>query len=647
MMSSNLIFTRISKVLLPLLTFLLPLIFLPFLQNAFIFPKILILVLTTVILLFAYFADALKSGQLPYNSKLSFPLFTFAVAIGTCLILSPEGRLESFLGSGLIYLSLTVLSFLLLAVPNHEGSDHTLTGFTLGTSLLGLFSTLQLTLLYSLSSLPAYLQARSFSPVGTPLAASIILLLGGIISFTQVASTKNTLKKYLHTLTGILSLIALVAYLALMLPGQELSPLLLPFRAGWNILLEAWKSPRILAFGVGLSNFPLLFTQAKPLFLNATPYWNTLAQTSSSEALELATTGGLLSIGALALLFSSAVKASSTQNNKTLTILLLASILLFTLLPSHIVLLSILFIGLGSLKGEVKHLTLPKTATALLFLIFGSLGLYTLYLLGLTTYAEYEMRQAQIALNENNGAAVYSHNLKAVQLMPLMTSYRISYSQVNLSLAGALSQKQTLSDTDKGNITQLAAQAVRESKLATDLRPNSAQAWNNLGIIYRNLINVADGADQYALTSYAKAVSLDPGNASLHVEFGGLLQQLSATSKDDTLKGQLLSRSAQEYQTAIQLKSDYANAYYNLSKVLETAKDYTNAYSSLQKAISLLGPDSSDLARATSELETLKGKLPKPTPSPSASPTPTSENADLSTPSPLPSPISGEPIPLP
>lgn len=645
MLPHNSYFIRISRVILPLLVFILPILFIPGLQNAFILPKIFAVVLVVFVLLAAYLFDTFKSGRLSYDQSLTLPLFGFISTIGIISALATEGRVESFLGTGIVYLSLSVLTYLLLANPDPKRTHLVLTSFTLGSALLAVFSTLHLTFLHTLAILPLSMQSRSFTPVGTPLFAVTILALGSILSFAMVSTAKNNFQKYVSITTGVLSLIALVAYLALMMPGQELYPLILPLRAGWTILLDAWKSPRLMAIGVGFANFPLLFTQVKPLFLNSTPFWNLIAQSSSSELFQLATTGGLLTIATFAILLIKALKDSYGLHYKPIFALLLASLILFVALPSHIILLTMLFIALGSVSsGELKHVELSKTVSLILGVIAMTTGLYALYFLSLSAMAEYQMRQAQLALTANDGAGVYSHNLKAVELVPRMTSYRISYSQVNLSLAGALSQKQTLSDADKGNITQLASQSVREGKLATDLSPNSSQAWNNLGIVYRNLINVASGADQYAITSYAKAVSLDSGNASLHVEFGGLLQQLSASAKDDSVKAQLLSRASQEFQTAIQLKPDYANAYYNLSKVLETGKDYNNAYLALQKAISLLGPDNADLSRANTELETLKGKLPKPTPTPSPLPTPSSPASDLATPSPLPSPISGEPI---
>ena len=64
----------------------------------------------------------------------------------------------------------------------------------------------------------------------------------------------------------------------------------------------------------------------------------------------------------------------------------------------------------------------------------------------------------------------------------------------------------------------------------------------------------------------------------------------------------------------------------------------------MQKAISLLGPDNGDLARANAELDDIKAKLPKSTPAPEPT---DNEATTLTEPSPLPSPLDGGPIDLP
>jgi tetratricopeptide (TPR) repeat protein len=287
-------------------------------------------------------------------------------------------------------------------------------------------------------------------------------------------------------------------------------------------------------------------------------------------------------------------------------------------------------------------------------LIILSVIAYISYFGSRVIMAETSLRNAQIALSKNDGKALYENSLKATSLVPKMATYRLSYAQVNLSLATALSQKESLSDTERSNVSSLISQAVAEGKAALSLSPNNPLVWQTLGRIYQKLINVAEGSDKFAVDAYAQAVTLDPANPTLRIEYGGLLYQLIGLSKDQKEQAALFGRAQSEFQTAIQLKPDYPNAYYNLAKLLEMAKDYENSYIVMQKAISLLGPDNPNLGQANVELEAIKAKVPKATPAPSAKPSATpspvvEENPEtaIQTPAPLPSPIDGGPLDIP
>jgi tetratricopeptide (TPR) repeat protein len=497
------------------------------------------------------------------------------------------------------------------------------------------------------------MQTRGFTPTGAPITTFIFLLFGLGTSLILLSRSTRFQLRSLFTFTTALHIISLIALGFLLLPGQELAFHLLPWTASWSIALDALKNMKSLFFGVGLSGYTDFTASVKPLFLNSTIFWDQTISSATSELLQLLTTTGIigfltyLSLPLVAFQLNS--KIDFKADTIRLCLLLLAAVSFLTLVftPSTLPILFVFFTAIGALSAtptRTHNLSLGVS------LLTGLVSILVAIFVGYYTYqaytAEWHMRNAQLGVISNNGKVVYDESLAAVKLMPNLTSYHLSYSQVNLSLASALSQKSPLSDSDRQNVTQLVAQAVNEAKNATILRPHSAVVWQNLGSIYRNLINVADGSDQFAISAYAQALTLDPGNPGLRLEYGGLLYQLGVASKNASDQTTLFTRAQSEFQTAISVKPDYANAYYNLSKLLESSKDYSNAYLSLQKAISLLGPESQDLGRASAELETLKAKVPKSTPAPSTIPS-TATTPTLSNPSPLPSPISGDKIPLP
>lgn len=624
-----------------------PLLFFPMFSNLFSIPKQLLVVATVLVMFisWAYTVFNQKKLVLP-SSRLVLPLLMIIISIIVNLVLVKEGRTEGMVGRGSLYILLSLVS--LFSLMGDRSVLRKYFSFTLiGTStLLALHSILQLTFLNSLEFLPTYMQTQGFTPTGSPLITLSVIVLGLAATLSRLTkkNSDNTEKSFLAFATAV-EVIAAVAYISLMLPGQALSPIILPLSASWSITLDAMKSMRSVILGVGLANFTPLYTAVKPLYLNSTVFWNIVPAVSGSELLQILTTTGLIGfISFLAL--ASQIKLHSLNKTENLVALLSFLILVFT--PGNLVILSIFFLSLSvSATSEHKSISLPTQPSLVIALSTLLLIIVGAYYSGRYFVAENHMYKAQQALTNNDGESVYSQNLSAIRLVPSLTSYRLSYSQVNLQLASALSQKEDISEDDRANITTLVSQAIRESKTATSLRPNLAGTWTNLGNVYRQLINVAQGSDQLAVENYAQAVALDPANPALRVEYGGIFFQLAQTATVSAQKEELLNRSAQEFSTAIRLKNDYANAYYNLAKAMELGENYPAAYQAMQQVVALIDKNSTDYATAQQELEALKDKLPKQTQDTTQSTPVEPAPSELSEPSPLPSPLPGGPILLP
>jgi tetratricopeptide (TPR) repeat protein len=464
------------------------------------------------------------------------------------------------------------------------------------------------------------MQTKGFTPTANPLTTISVLITASIVAFIASIHQRSPLHKYLYLVSAAISTIASTAYLSLMLNGGSLAPIILPLSSSWSLLLDSLKDPHNLIFGVGLTNFSALYTSVKPLFLNSTIFWNLIPTTASTEIIQLIITTGILGFGALLLLLYSGLKQVSnltTISSKPVSALFILSTITLFLIPGSIIGYVLLFISLGILcSGESSILLVQKSTSYLLALGIFSIVIFSGFYLFKYVSAEYFLNQARISLQNSDAKQVYEYSLKAVEQIPSMSNYRLSYSQVNLSIASSLSQQSNPTEEQLKNINQLITQALREAKIATTLRPHDSFSWQNLAKIYANLSTVAEGSDKFAIESYSQAIALDAGNPSLRTDFAILLSQLASTSTDETTKLTYLTRAASEFRTAIQLKNDFAPAYYNLAKVLESAGDYQNALANMQIAIELLTSDSPDLDRARQELEVLKTKLPVPSPAP-------------------------------
>ena len=112
----------------------------------------------------------------------------------------------------------------------------------------------------------------------------------------------------------------------------------------------------------------------------------------------------------------------------------------------------------------------------------------------------------------------------------------------------------------------LLQKGITSGRNAAVVSPLTSVNWQNLGQTYRSLINVGQNAEQFSISSYNQAIALDPYNPNLYLQLGGIYYQLKLW---DQAQGQ--------FQIAINLKRDFANAYYNLGKALEQKGDLENA----------------------------------------------------------------------
>jgi tetratricopeptide (TPR) repeat protein len=222
----------------------------------------------------------------------------------------------------------------------------------------------------------------------------------------------------------------------------------------------------------------------------------------------------------------------------------------------------------------------------------------------------------------------------AIQKNPYVGGYHRTYAITNLQLASAIAgQGEELSDQDRDNIAQLIQQSIREAKAAVALDSQKTTNWETLANVYRNLVNVADNADQWTIASYVEAIGTDPLNPRLRLELGGVYYRLGQFDQAIRL-----------FQQATELKPNWANAFYNLSAAHKEKGELELSYANLKLAVSLVEPGTPDAAKAQEELTALEAQLNiNQTGTPEV---PQEIQGQLNQPAPLPSPIA-EPIELP
>jgi tetratricopeptide (TPR) repeat protein len=111
------------------------------------------------------------------------------------------------------------------------------------------------------------------------------------------------------------------------------------------------------------------------------------------------------------------------------------------------------------------------------------------------------------------------------------------------------------------------------------------------------MIGFGQNADQFSVLTSQQAIVLDPNNPQQYVNLGGIYYQL-----------QLWDDAARQFQVALGLKQDYANAYYNLGHALEAKGDLNQAYAAYQVVKSLVAKDPANDKAITAEIDALKQK---------------------------------------
>lgn len=589
-------------------TLVVPLLFWTLTPNEFATPKEAIIFLTTIVALLTFLLHTLKRKQLSLPSPLAaIPLGIFFLTVTFSLAANPEGRPEALASKGLSLLSLPLLSLTLLSLPHPSLKRATESAIITSSTILSLYSLLSLIFLSRSPYLPDFMAQTTFTPTGSYSTTLIWIVIGAILGYFHVKST--TPKPRLRYLVSLaINTIAALVILTLMFPGGLLATTGVPLSASWSIALDALKSLRSLFFGIGLSNYSLLYASVKPLALNATSLWNTLPLSAGNELLTLLPTLGLLPTLAFVYLLFRTILLSVSTPYFFISLTLFLGYLLFPA-SSSLYYLTFLIYTLVTPSLSRNYL-IQRTGLFSLTIPLVLLCTTGLYYESKNLLSEYYIRQAQQNLLVGDSQTVYNQHIRAIRLSPQITNYHLSFAELNFRLASALSQKPDLTEADRNTISSLVQTSIQSGKTAIALRPNDPRTWGTVGNIYQNLLGVADRADVFALEALGKAVSLDRANPNLRLEYATLISQI-ADLKSATESTALKTKAANEILLAIQLKPNFVNAYYNLARLYKNTNNLVGARQALEKALQYTPQDSSDYNTLKNELDNLA-----PTPSP-------------------------------
>ena len=570
-------FPTLIQYQLAIFVFLLPLFFLPNFFDFFLLPKTLLALIFATLMTLTAIIYSLKQKQLtaiyhPIHLAVLVLLVSFLLST---FIQSPNST-EAWITQGFILFSLAGIYFI---STNYLQPQHlpliksSLITSTAILSLIVIYQTLGIT--DPLNNQISWLSDRLWNPSGSPISLIFTITLGLLLAIIFIVRQKIVLIK-----TSLIIFIILIQGLALtltinqILTGTNQALLHLPYQYGYSIAIDTLKNWRTALFGFGPGNYLSAFTQFKPATYNqSNTLWNTRFSASSNQYFQALSTGGLLGLSSLLLitylLIKMPIQKIKTYPDWSLTSLITLLLLVtFDLNPTTISILFIVLIINNIIDIQPK--TNIKTTTNITTIIgFSIVSLIILangwFYLIKYTLADIYFRKSLTAIDQNQATQVYNYQIQAINQNPRQINYRIAYSRTNLNIATNMLKQTNLTQADQQKIVQLIQIAIREAKAAVQLNPQNINGWENLAYTYKQIINTATNADQFAIQAYNQALQLDTRHPRLWVDYGILLQSLNQTDNAITA-----------FRQAVGLKPDYANAHYFLAIAYKNQQKYTN-----------------------------------------------------------------------
>jgi Flp pilus assembly protein TadD len=227
-------------------------------------------------------------------------------------------------------------------------------------------------------------------------------------------------------------------------------------------------------------------------------------------------------------------------------------------------------------KKPVKEKTTSFNDFPELSLIFSTItiilaiAVLSLYFFGVKFYiADINYGKAIGLLGEERANLI----TKAVKLNPYSIQYRIALSKTYLYEAVQEAQK-SQEDQNIQRTQAMVSLAIDEARKATEMQPNYVAAWENLGVVYREISGLAQGAIDWGINSFENALEYEPTNPVLYTEIG----KLYIAKKDNEKAKEYFLKAKEE-------KSDYAEATIQLALLLESEEVIDQAILELEDLV--------------------------------------------------------------
>lgn len=556
------------------------------------------------------------------------PVLLFLVVVVVSVIFS-RNRMDALISAAPIVFAIGFFFAATNTAKDKMSSNFLKFSFLGGAVLLSLATALSY---FKIFLLPfAGTKVQTFTPAGSLLDAAIYLGVASAVCFSSILPTlrQKRLEGKESAVAGVLGVATLIGFATSLIALVTIAkPTILPFQTGFQtafaeISQDAGRLALGFFFGSGFGTYLTDFTRFKPAAYNQDPQlWSLTFVRSSSFVLELLATTGVLGIASYLFLVFKIVKVGRFM---PLVILVALSFVIPFSFVTQVLIFFLLALASTSLglkdnkddfydweiglvankkrdEGFIASLgakkALPSIWFVLAVLIIGFLGFYS------TRYVMSDIlfQRSLVAASKNNGTQTYQLQQAAIRQFPRRDVYLRVFSQTNFALANSLASSvpkgSSPSAQVQSGVTTLIQQSINSGRQATVISPLTSVNWQQLAAVYRGLFGFGQNAEAFAVQTMQQAIVLDPNNPQLYVNLGGIYYQLGR-----------YENAQQQFLVAISLKSDFANAHYNLAHTLRQKGQLDEALKELETVKTLVQKDKNNLGVVEKDIENLKNQI--------------------------------------
>lgn len=626
--------TKITTLITNFILLLTPLFVLPVTREFVIISKLYFFIYAVVALLLMSLVYVVVTRKVVWHKDVMINgLLLLLIASALSIFIMAPNRMQALFlpyGGFVTFLSLTIF-YLFLVKSVRSNANNVLFYIGLSGLIAAVISIVAFVQPFRALQLPAslaFLNSPIFNTVGSQIdfiLYSVFALIASIVYFYSQKETvvtahahghvpaKKSNMKTLFYIVFTITLIGLVLQVfqivrAVFFNGEDI--LLPPFSVSWYAAVEILKNPFTALFGVGVGNYAAIYTQVKDVGYNLTNLWQISSfNVARSAFMQIFTEMGLVGVTAIAFILN-AVYRTMKQVSQSAFILMAFAILALLLVSPSFILYFVFFVCLAFYSAHIRKEEEVYVAdlgkimpvfviTAVLFVVFIA-GLT--YFTSITFASEVVFKRALDAVAANDVRALYESQRNAIIVYPYNEEFRRSFSQTNLIIANNIARKkpEEITDQDRQTITQAIQASIAEAKAAVALNPRKVANWQYLASVYRNIINVAQGAELWTIASYQRAILLDPQNPVYRLELGGVYYLLQSYNDAQRL-----------FEQAVTLKPDWANAHYNLAWTLYRKEEYAAAARQMERVLTLIDQktNKADYDQAKKDLEEFRKKV--------------------------------------